>query len=185
MAIEELWRDVPGYEGIYQASNLGRIRIAPDKVTANSRYPERHWRCRILKPKATYTKRQDERVTLWKDGAPRDYLVARLIAMTWCKGFSEDLTINHIDGDCRNNSANNLECVTLADNIRHGFNTGLYKSIQKPVALLTEDEAILKFASMAEASRFLGHKNGYLSAAILKRRKIYDLDGHTYTLSGG
>lgn len=47
----EDWKDIPGYEGIYQASNEGRIRSAPDKTTYTERHGVRHWKSRILKQK--------------------------------------------------------------------------------------------------------------------------------------
>lgn len=50
----------------------------------------------------------------------KDHLVARLVAMAWCDGYSPSMTVNHIDGDYRNNAAANLEWLTLADNIRRG-----------------------------------------------------------------
>lgn len=49
--MEELWKDIPGYEGLYQASNLGRIRSAPGKTTSSARYKVRVWKVRIIKAK--------------------------------------------------------------------------------------------------------------------------------------
>lgn len=46
---KEIWKDIPNYEGIYQASNLGRIRTAPNKTTSNKRYGKRVWAVRVLK----------------------------------------------------------------------------------------------------------------------------------------
>ena len=46
--------------------------------------------------------------------------------MTWCDGYFDGATVNHIDGNSLNNHADNLEWISHADNIRHGFEIGLY-----------------------------------------------------------
>lgn len=167
----EKWRDIPGYEGLYQASNLGQIRTCEGKITQNARCSKRVWKQRILKQKVQERKngRKDARVSLWRDGVCKTCLVARLVAMAWVDGWGEKMTVNHIDGNPMNNACTNLEWLPLGDNIRHGFSHGLYTA-QKPVALANET-GVVKFGSNAEASRFLGRSTGYLSNQI-KRGKF-------------
>ena len=126
-----LWKDIPGFEGIYQASNTGSIRTKPGKVTSNKRYARREWKTRVLKVKYPQRRRKDARVTLWKDGKESDHLVSRLVAMTWVDGYAPGLTVNHIDGNPENNAIENLEWLSLADNVRKGFETGLFAKCQK------------------------------------------------------
>ena len=175
----EIWKDIPGYEGIYQASNFGRIRSAPGKITSSKRFDKRVWKCRVLKQKACG--RGDYRVSLWKDGIQKDFLVARLIAMTWCSGFVDGFTVNHKDGDFKNNRADNLEWLSRADNIRDGLRTGLYNNIRKGVRLISEDSNTLVFQSMRDASRYLGKCDGYVSGAIARGRTVRDLSGNRYS----
>lgn len=160
----EEWRDIPGFEGLYQASTLGRIRTCAGKTTSNARYKKRVWKQRVLKPKCKKSGqgRQDERVGLWKDGVVYYRQVARLVAQTWCEGYQDWLTVNHIDGNPKNNQACNLEWMSLADNIREGFKTGLYSSVVKRTTIVVNGSR-LSFPSMAAASRFLGKNNGYIS----------------------
>lgn len=167
---KESWKDIPGYEGIYQASTLGNIRTAEGKTTSNKRYAVRHWKQRILKPKSPKSngRRGDLRVSLWKDGTSKDFLVARLVAMTWVQGYSNDMTVNHIDGNYLNNRIDNLEWVSMRDNIRKGFETGLFSKSQKKVRLIDENHNYIDFASLSEASRYLSRHNGYLSNRIRK-----------------
>lgn len=125
----EQWKMIPGYEGLYEASTHGQIRTAEGKTTSNARYPKRVWKQRVLKQKYAYRKSghlKDARVCLWKDGKEKTFLVSRLVAMTWCDGYADGLTVNHKDGNPLNNNSDNLEWVSLAENIRHGFKTGLY-----------------------------------------------------------
>lgn len=176
----EQWKDIPGYEGIYQASNEGQIRSTPGKVTSNARYPLRMWKSRILKQKGKGSGRGDRRVSLWKNGKEKTHLVARLVASAWCDGYIEGYTVNHIDGNYRNNSSKNLEWVPLAENIKHGFASGLYRSVQKPVVILSEKGEYLHFNSMSEASRYLGRNHGYIHEAIKKSHKITSSSGERY-----
>ena len=68
------------------------------------------------------------RVSLWKDRKEKTWLVARLVALTWCDGYADGLTVNHKNGNPLDNSAQNLEWMTRAANIQHGFKNGLYKN---------------------------------------------------------
>ena len=171
----ENWKDIPGYEGLYQASNLGRIRTCEGKITCNARFKKRVWKQRILKQKVTTHKngRRDARICLWKDGKEKTWLVARLIAMAWSEGYAPNLTVNHIDGDTLNNKSENLEWVSLADNIRHAVKNGIYKH-KIPIFLKNERHQI-RFESMAEASGFLGRNYGYVSNRIKKGLNVVDL----------
>lgn len=168
----EEWKDIPGFERLYQASTLGRIRTCEGKTTRSARFEKRVWKQRIMCPKwqTRSNGRKDAKVELWKGGAHKTYLVARLVALTWCDGYAEGLTVNHIDGDPTNNRVENLEWVSLGDNIRKGFETGLYP--QKAVVLITPDGERMKFRSMSKASEFLGHGVGYLSDVIKKKYKL-------------
>lgn len=166
----EQWKDIPQYEDIYQASNLGNIRTCEGKVTKNAHYPHRVWKQRILKPKWKKRRNSGKRdacVSLWKDGHEKTWLVARLVALTWCEGCKDGMTVNHIDGDSENNRAENLEWVTHADNIRKGFETGLYRT-QKKVEMIDANGVRYSFRSLASASVYLGKNAGYISTMLRK-----------------
>ena len=101
--MSENWKAIPGYEGLYEASTLGRIRTAEGKTTSSRRFFKRVWKQRILKGRA---------VSLWKDGKEKDWLVARLVAMTWIDGYCEGMTVNHKDRNRFNNNIDNLEWLS-------------------------------------------------------------------------
>lgn len=178
----EQWRNIPGFIGIYEASNLGRIRTCEGKTTISARHGIRHWKQRILKQKISTNKRgrHDARVTLYKDKKASTHLVARLVAAAWCDGYSDELTVNHIDGDSLNNRASNLEWVTRAENIKKGFDTGLYKNSQKSITLF-RGESIMEFSSLSAASRYLGRNKKYMSSAR-KKSKVFDANGNEYRI---
>ena len=78
-----------------------------------------------------------------------------------------------------NNECSNLEWVTIQENIQKGYETGLFANCQKSVQIVHE-EGVLVFPSMAEASRFLGRNNGYVSNCIKLNRPIIGSDGKQY-----
>ena len=166
--MEEIWKNIPNYEG-YQASNLGRIRTY-NKKTYTKLHGERHWQNRILKFKPDYNSKHKEkqgtgyRVTLWKNGKGKDYLVARLVATTFLENLIDTkMTVNHKNGNRLDNRAENLEWLSLSDNIKYGFENGQYK--QHKTILYNENEKY-EFRSKSIASNFLGRCNGYVSMCL-------------------
>lgn len=168
----EQWKDISGYENLYQVSNMGRIRTVDRKETVKSNGGVRHWKGRILKVKGE-TYKTGYRVSLWKEGVEKDFLVARLVSMNFIELPFEKLTVNHIDGNRFNNKIENLEWVTLKENIQHGFKTGLYPTKKVIISNIKTGEA-KHFKSLSEASRCLGRCNGYISNQIQKDGNIFD-----------
>ena len=180
--MEEIWKNIPDYNG-YQVSNLGRVRTF-NKTTYTKKHGVRHWKDRILKYKCINENahKTGYKVDLWKDGKNKTFLVARLVAFTF---YNEDidnhkLTVDHIDGNRLNNNLNNLELVSLAENIRRGFNNGLY-SFQKKVKIInkkTHEEKI--FNSMSKGSIYMNYSNKYLSDKI--KKNIFENDIYKWEL---
>lgn len=175
---EEIWKDIPGYEGIYQASTFGNIRTPEGKTTKTERHGVRHWKSRILKGRGDY-RTTGKRVSLWKDGKAKDWLVARLVATTFFGEPRNGDTVNHKDGNRMNNNIENLEWLSLGDNIRHGFETGLYP--QKAVSI-EKDGQVHSFRSLVKCDRFLHRADGYTSSAIIKKRKLKAANGDIYSV---
>lgn len=96
--LSKVWKDVPGYEGIYQASNFGEIRTVEGKTTHSKRHGKRVWKSRVLKGRGDNLI-PGRRVSLWKNGKPKDFLVARLVATTFLGVPPEGFTVNHKDGN--------------------------------------------------------------------------------------
>lgn len=172
----EEWRSIPGYEGIYEASSLGRIRTAKGKQTWSSRSNcWRTWEQRIIKQKVRKAKnrnRYDARVILYKDGIEKTFLVARLVASAFY-GSHDDLTVNHIDGNSLNNEASNLEWVTMNENIKLANDTGLMDWCKTPIKIENTETGVIKsFRSMREASEYLGKFKGYISQKIKRGQDL-------------
>ena len=110
----EEWRDVGGYEGLYQVSNLGRIR------SFHNQYG------RVLKPIRTTD--GYSQVTLTKKGNQTFVRLHVLIARAFIPNVENKPQVNHIDGNRQNCRVDNLEWVTPKENIQHAYRTGLAKS---------------------------------------------------------
>lgn len=171
----EIWKDIKGYEGIYEVSSFGRVRTHKDKITYSTRHGVRHWKQRVLKPKTTKTR--EPRVSLWKDKKSKDYLVHRLVAVAFIPNPENKPTVNHIDGNPENNSVDNLEWATYKENNNHAFDNGLIETSKGVILVDKSTQEMFRFRSLAKASKFLGRNAGYLSSILQRGKKLdgYDL----------
>ena len=101
--IMEIWKDVVGYEGLYQVSNMGRVKSL------------NYGRERILK--ASDNGSGYLYVALCKKGKYKNFLVHRLVAMVFISNPENKPCIDHIDTNKRNNKVENLRWVTHEENI--------------------------------------------------------------------
>lgn len=104
----EIWKDVDGYEGIYQISNLGRVR---NKIGL------------VLKQKPS--KDGYVRILLCKDGKYKAKYVHILVAKAFIPNPDCKPEVNHIDANKSHNSSDNLEWVTRRENHFHAVSLGL------------------------------------------------------------
>lgn len=104
--MNEVWKDVEGYEGRYQVSNLGNVK---------SLNYGGHGYARNLVPKRNNFGRLW--VQLFKDGSSTNMLIHRLVAMAFIPNPNNYPQINHIDENPRNNRVDNLEWCTCQENV--------------------------------------------------------------------
>ena len=167
------WRDIRGYEGLYQVSNTGLVRSL-DRVTTGNR--NRTLNGKLLKQGIKDTGYFV--VALCKDGKPITKSVHRLVATAFLPCSDETLDINHKDGNQKNNNADNLEWCTHRENVQHAYDIGLHK----PNRILTEEQIAYakevyvprsqKYSSGALARKF-GVDRTTVWRAIHGRKKNY------------
>ena len=164
-----IWKEVVGYEGIYEVSNNGEVRTKEGKTTFTKRHGVRKWKQRILKQKID--KENSCRVSLWKDGKEKTWLVHRLVALAFIPMIESKNYINHKDGNRLNNHVYNLEWCNHTENNNHAFDNDLISTGQsiKLVNVKTNEEHV--FRSKAKASLFIGKSHGYISAILKKGLK--------------
>lgn len=132
----EKWKDVDGYEGLYKISNFGRV-----------------------KGKHRIKSQQDNgkgylTVHLNKNGKSRWHLVHRLVAKAFIENPENKPTVNHIDGNRKNNNVNNLEWATYSENNLHSYRSNGRKSALAIPIYCIETGKI--YTSSYEASRDTG-----------------------------
>lgn len=178
----EAWKDVPGWEGVYQVSNMGRVR----SFRAN--------------PKGRVLSRKNRegayiQVILKGMDKPTRYVsLHRLVAEVFIPNPKGLPQVNHKDGNRQNNRVSNLEWCTGADNVRDAQrrnpellrNFIYFSKYKKPrrVVQMTIDGIVLGIYPNAKAAQMA---TGACSRNILQvaARKPYDQKGHVRRTAGG
>ena len=162
----EIWRDIPEFNGLYQASNLGRVkslnRFKKGKNDSLASVKER-----ILKPSIYH--RGYYQVGLYKNSKVRYYLVHRLVWITFNGLIPQGMQVNHINEVKTDNRLENLNLMTPKENVNYG--TGIERShnkqingkCSKPVLQYDlQDNLIKEFPSLIQVYRELGFSYGHI-----------------------
>ena len=116
----EEWKDIKGYEGVYQVSNLGQVRHMAGQYGTALRKEK------ILKQ--SFTTDGYKRVRLMLKEKDKTRTVHRLVAEAFLPNSDPNLTVNHKDGDKANNKVENLEWIDRSLQMYHAYKLGLKKS---------------------------------------------------------
>lgn len=111
----EIFKDIKGYEGLYQVSNLGNIK----SLHCNKE--------KIMKPTIRSKNYQYYFVGLLKDGKRKYFAIHRLVAMMFIPNPNNYEQVDHLDGNKLNNNVENLEWVTSKENTNRAWGKGLAK----------------------------------------------------------
>lgn len=167
----EIWRDICGYEELYQVSNKGRVRSkhAGDWRLLKSRTGKKHY----------------PTVTLCKNHVQKSYSVHSLVAKTFLPNLENLPVVDHLDTNRQNNDVENLEWVTYGENIsrswRNGHRDGNNSGIKNGRAKLTEEQVSYirknykardkKFGAVPSAKKFNVFPSTIENAALYKTYK--------------
>lgn len=164
--MKEIWKDIEGYEGLYQISNLGNVRTL-------------HWnrtnKTRLLTP---FMNSGYLRIGFRQNYILKNYLIHVLVAKAFVDNPYNKPQVNHIDGNKLNNCVSNLEWVTRSENVIHAHKTNLIKSMPsrwntKQIKQLSLDGKIIAiYKSQREASKICNYSQPKISNAI-KNKKPY------------
>lgn len=148
--MEEIWKDIyyynepkkewVDYRGLYQVSNLGRVRSL-DRTGKSGKYGVRIYKGKYLK---TFKDRRGYlQVQLCKDGIYKSHKISRLVYFTFNYGTDTKLQVNHIDEDKSNNRLDNLNLMTAKENCNWGTrNERIIKKIRNHKSM---SKSVLQF----------------------------------------
>jgi hypothetical protein len=160
----EIYKEIPGFEGLYEVSNLGNIKnIKTSKVFAQS-----------------VNSKGYVQICLQKNKKQVSMKVHRLVALAFIPVTDSNKNqINHIDGNKLNNHISNLEWVTCKENIIHAHKTGLNnvsincrnKSIEASNKIVLDTLTGIYYTSCAEAAKIFKLPFSTLNAMLNNRNK--------------
>lgn len=131
----EVWKNVDGYDGMYQISNNGRVKSFQPRGGDNNG-KVRTGKAHYLTPSLSTT--GYFRVSLVTNNKKKDVKIHRLVAMAFLPNPDNKPYINHKDGNKTNNAVSNLEWCTQTENINHAVKMGLIKKTELTKGDLTE-----------------------------------------------
>ena len=156
----EIWKDIAGFEGLYQVSNKGRIKGLP-------RYVNNHTGRILLKERFLYGSHIQKgyvQVRLSANKTRVMYLIHVLVAKAFIPNPNNYPQVNHINGKKDDNRVENLEWCTNSMNQLHAYRMGLNKRSDKsgkpkrPVKIIDKEGRILYFDSISALRNFFGLK---------------------------
>ena len=153
--MKEIWKDIPNYEGLYQASNLGNIRSLKNRW-GNRIEP------RLVKQQKT--NKGYKRVRLSKKNKSKTFMVHRIIYITFIKDIENGLEINHKDFNRENNKINNSEMITHTNNVR-------YSKAKQIIQLSLNNEYIRQWDCIHDVKRAIGLDPRQICACLLGKQK--------------
>ena len=171
--MEEIWKDIVGYEGLYQVSNLGRVKSCERMIV--------HFRGGLRKLKEKIRKAAKDTdgylvLDLYRNGKGKFHKVHRLVAISFLETQDGKNEVNHINGQKEDNNINNLEWCNSSENQLHAFRNGLKKpqiNNEKAVIMYSKEDRkfIMEFKSIAKASKHLNCKTGDIVSVLKGRQK--------------
>jgi hypothetical protein len=123
--MKEEWKDILGYEGLYQVSNLGRVKRLKGKCLSKAgKYRTVSESILVCFPNKT---RYNYLYVNLNNNGIKQFRLHRLVALHFIPNPNNLPEVNHIDGNKENNCITNLEWCTNLENIRHSYKIGTHK----------------------------------------------------------
>ena len=173
--MNEVWKDIPNYENLYQVSNLGRVKsLKKEKKRKNN--------CKQTFQEKILSQGLGENgyltVQLFKNKIGKTFTVHKLIAQTFISNPNNYVCINHKDENKLNNCVDNLEWCTYKYNNNYNSKSKKIrlklingKLSKRVLQYDLQDNFIKEWESTREIERVLNYKNQSISACCLNKNK--------------
>ena len=176
--IQEIWKDIAGYEGLYQISNLARVKSL-ERILWNGH--GFHLRKEIILKNVIAN--HGYNVVNLRKAKGLVHTVHRLVAIAFIHNPHNKPEVNHINGIRHDNSISNLEWVTSAENKQHAYThcgrkgafTGKFGKnhhISKPVRSIDSNGEIKEYFGIRDAERTLGIRYGNIAQCLCGKNKL-------------
>lgn len=162
----EKWKDIKGYEGLYKVSNLGRVKSL-ERFDRIGRKIEGKI-LKAIKDKGYLF------VHLYKDKTKKKCRIHRLVAETFIPNPLNKETVNHKDENKENNNVENLEWMTVSENLNYGTHyERMAKTKSKPIyGINMETGGILEYSSAMDAEKS-GFNNSHIISCCKGKRRYH------------
>lgn len=193
--MKEIWKDIEDYEGLYQVSNIGRVKSV-------SKLVKTRWnnfrKTKDLILETTKNHKGYKLVMLSKNNKIKSKQVHRLVAIAFISNPNNLPQVNHKDGNKQNNCVSNLEWCSAKENMKHAYKIGLIskqaikkcvikaaEKRKKPILQIKDDIVVNEFDSIESAKKMLKVKSsGCLVNALKGRIRTYKGFVWTYKEKG-
>ena len=173
--MNEIWKDIKDYEGVYQCSNLGRVR-SMDRYVKEHSGKTQFRKGQIIKPKENKDNGYLQ-LALNKDAKRKMKYVHILVAETFIENTNQLETVNHKDGNKLNNCVDNLEWASYSENNKHAYDE-LNRSVAnegctpKNVYIIdTQNISLSFYSSITETSQSIGLSHTQINRYIHSNKK--------------
>jgi len=170
--IEE-WKDIPGYEGMYQISSFGRVKSLARNMPHKT-YGTWHVKERILKPFWSGEKSSQYLAVFLHSGSGNQkvFRIHRLVAENFIAKETGKDFVNHKDCDRGNNNVDNLEWVTAKENAQHAWANGRCEDVGFKKHAVVNIDTGERFASIKDAClRYGVTSRAIYQSASMENRK--------------
>jgi hypothetical protein len=190
--MEEVWKDIKGFEGLYQVSNMGRVRYLDAWITRP--YPNGNIasiRVRKGSVKRLVFNNYGYSVSLNKDNKRSVIPLCELVAAHFCNGYEEGMQVTHIDGDIANNRADNLSFKWMEDlpgeqwkpiknfeGLYEVSNMGRFRSVYKYKNTIVRSGSPAVISVRPKLLYLNKIKSGYYHVVLYKESKRYEYSAH-------
>jgi len=180
---EEIWKDIEGYEGLYQVSNIGRVKSVERWVYSGKGNTTKRLNPESIKAQAI--NQGYPVVTIWKNNKIKMMKIHRLVCQAFVLNPDNKSCVNHIDEIKTHNYVENLEWCTHSENHKHAYKNGLMVGYfqgkfgkdnvkSMPVLQIDQESGVVigEYSAIMDAHRDTGISQSNISSVCNGKRRI-------------